>query len=244
MLYQPQVRIDDLRPVGAEGLMRWNSPARGPVSPDLFVPIAERTGQIKKLTIWALNTALRQASQWKHACGELTVAVNVPAGLVAQHDLPDLVENAMQLWGKPGVRLVLEITERSLMDARHSFDILSRIRALGAGVSIDDFGTGYSCLAYFKNIPADELKVDKSFIGGLLTDPASAQITTVITELAHRFGLSVVAEGVEDEATLQALRSSGCDIAQGYLFGQALTSAAMERWLHDGCLPQRVPGPA
>jgi len=231
IFYQPQVRVADLRPVGAEALMRWQSRTRGPVSADVFIPIAERTGQIKKLTIWALNTALRQAGQWQHAWGELAVAVNFPAELITQHDLPELVENAMHLWGKQGVRLVLEITERSLMNSKPAFEILSRIRALGAKVSIDDFGTGYSCLAYFKNIPADELKVDKSFVGALLTDPGAAQISTLIIDLAHRFGLSVVAEGVEDAATLQALRSGGCDSAQGFLFGKGLSAADMQKWL-------------
>jgi len=232
MFYQPQVRVADLRPVGAEALMRWTSRTRGPVPADVFIPIAERTGQIKKLTIWALNTVLRQAGQWQHAWGELAVAVNFPADLIAQHDLPDLVENAMKLWGKQGVRLVLEITERSLMNAKPAFEILSRIRKLGARVSIDDFGTGYSCLAYFKNIPADELKVDKSFVGPLLTDPSAAQISALIIDVAHRFGLSVVAEGVEDTGTLEALRRSGCDIAQGFLFGKGLSAADMQKWLN------------
>ena len=222
--------------------MRWNSGTRGLVSPEVFIPIAERTGQIKKLTVWALNTVLRQASHWKHAWGELSVGVNVPAELVTQHDLPDLVDNAMKLWGRDDIQLVLEITERSLMDARHSFEVLSRIRALGAKVSIDDFGTGYSCLAYFKNIPADELKVDRSFVNGLLTDPASAHVTTTIIDLAHRFGLSVAAEGIEDEATLEILRSSGCDIAQGYLFGKPLAAADMERWLNDAVRSRPVAG--
>jgi diguanylate cyclase (GGDEF)-like protein len=241
LFYQPQVRIGDLRPVGVEALMHWTSRTRGPVPADVFIPIAERTGQIKKLTIWALNTALRQAGQWQHAFGELSVAVNFPADL-AQHDLPDLVENAMKLWGKPGVQLVLEITERSLMNARAAFDILSRIRQLGAKVSIDDFGTGYSCLAYFKNIPADELKVDQSFVNALLTDPGAAQITALIIDLAHRFGLSVVAEGVEDAGTLHALRSAGCDIAQGYLFSKALTAADMQKWLSN--ISRRAATPA
>lgn len=241
MHYQPQVRMSDMRPVGAEALMRWNSRSRGPVSPDVFIPIAERTGQIKQLTVWALNTVLRQSSNWKHDWGELSVAVNIPAGLVAQDDLPDLVENAMKLWGRKDIRLMLEITERSLMDSKHSFEILSRIRDLGAKVSIDDFGTGYSCLAYFKNTPADELKVDRSFVIGLLTDQAKGHISNLIIDLAHRFGMSVVAEGVEDEATFQALRSSGCDIAQGYLFGKALPSDAMERWLNGDARRMAIP---
>lgn len=108
-------------------------------------------------------------------------------------------------------------------------------------MSIDDFGTGYSCLAYFKNTPADELKVDRSFVIGLLTDQAKGHISNLIIDLAHRFGMSVVAEGVEDEATFQALRASGCDIAQGYLFGKALPSDAMERWLNGDARRIAIP---
>jgi diguanylate cyclase (GGDEF)-like protein len=244
MHYQPKLRTSDLRPIGAEALMRWTSPTRGNVPPDVFIPVAEQTGQIKKLTIWALNTALRQSARWAHPWGSMALAVNVPPELVAQHDLPDLVENAMKLWGHDDHRLVLEITERSLMDSRHSFAILSRIREMGVKVSIDDFGTGYSCLAYFKDIPVDELKVDRSFVKGLLTEPASAHVSTLIIDLAHRFGLSVAAEGVEDVDTLQALRRSGCDSAQGYLFAKALPSADMERWLNQWSevAPTLVPG--
>ena len=231
MHYQPKLRTSDLRPVGAEALMRWTSPTRGNVPPDVFIPVAEQTGQIKKLTIWALNTALRQSARWKHPWGPLSLAVNVPPELVAEHDLPNLVDNALKLWGHDDHRLVLEITERSLMDSQHSFGILSSIREMGVKVSIDDFGTGYSCLAYFKDIPVDELKVDRSFVSGLLTEPASAHVSTLIIDLAHRFGLSVAAEGVEDVDTLQVLRRSGCDSAQGYLFAKALTSPDMERWL-------------
>jgi diguanylate cyclase (GGDEF)-like protein len=238
--YQPQVRVSDLRPVGVEALMRWTSRSRGVVSPDVFIPIAERTGLIKKLTIWALNTALRQAAQWQHPWDEFTVAVNLPASLVAQYDLPDLVENAMHLWGRAGVGLVLEITERSLMDARHSFDILSRLRALGARVSIDDFGTGYSCLAYFKDIPADELKVDRSFVAGLLDDTASVHVSTLVIDLAHRFGLAVVAEGIENAATLSALRGLGCDTAQGWLFGKAMSSDDMQLWLNGAAAAHAI----
>jgi sensor c-di-GMP phosphodiesterase-like protein len=127
---------------------------------------------------------------------------------------------------------VLEITERSLVaDPRHSFTILSQLRDLGVKISIDDFGTGYSCLAYFKDIPVDELKIDRSFVCGLFDDPASADITSLIIDLAHRFGLSVVAGGVEDEATCLALQERGCDVMQGFYFGQAMPSMAFARWL-------------
>jgi diguanylate cyclase (GGDEF)-like protein len=232
LLYQPKVRCSDGRPVGAEALMRWQHRNRGLVSPDVFIPIAERTGQIKPLTIWAMNTALRQASEWTHPFGDLSVAVNVPADLVAQHDLPELVENALKLWGKEHVQLALEITERSLVAApEQSFRLLSKIRELGVKVSIDDFGTGYSCLAYFRNIPADELKIDKSFVSSLLTDPACAELSSVIIDLAHRFRLSVVGEGVEDEAVAGALRARGCDVAQGHLYGKAMPTEAFQAWL-------------
>jgi len=232
LAYQPKLHLPDLRPIGAEALMRWQHRTRGLISPDQFIPIAEQTGQIKNMTIWALNSALRHAGEWKHGHGLFSVAVNVPAELVGQDDLPDLVENALNLWGTPDVQLVLEITERSLvMDPRHSFRILSRIRDLGVKISIDDFGTGYSCLAYFKDIPADELKIDKSFISGMLIDATCADITSLIIDLAHRFGLHVVAEGVEDEETLEALRQRHCDVVQGYLFAKAMELAEFERWL-------------
>ena len=232
MHYQPQVRISDLHLIGAEALMRWNSRSRGLVRADVFIPLAERTGQIKQLTLWAMNTVLRQAAEWQHQWGPLSVAVNLPSELVSQRDLPELVENALHLWGKDEIRLMLEITERSLMDREHALDKLTRIRKLGVKISIDDFGTGYSCLAYFKNIPADELKIDQSFVASLLTDTASADITSLIIELAHRFGLAVVGEGVEDAATLQKLKSGGCDIAQGYLFGKPMPSSEFQAWLH------------
>jgi sensor c-di-GMP phosphodiesterase-like protein len=230
--YQPKVRCSDAQPVGAEALMRWYSRMRGQVLPEVFIPVAERTGQIKPLTIWALNTALRQASEWSKILGKVSVAVNVPADLVRQHDLPELVENALRLWANENTELVLEITERSLVASpEHSFRILSAVRALGVKVSIDDFGTGYSCLAYFRDIPADELKIDKSFVAGLQKDPACADIANLIIDLAHRFGLSVVAEGVEDEPTLQFLRQHGCDVAQGHLFAPALPRNEFENWL-------------
>ncbi len=221
--YQPKLRVADRRMVGAEALMRWQHRSRGMLSPDLFIPVAERTGQICALTSWALNVALRNAAQW--GGGPLSVAVNIPAQMIARHDLPDLVENALQLWGLGDTRLVLEITERSLVaDHHHSFAILSRIRDLGVRISIDDFGTGYSCLAYFKDIPADELKIDHSFVRGLLDDAASRDVTALIIDLAHRFGMSVVGEGVEDEATFQLLSRMGCDLVQGFLFSPALSS--------------------
>ncbi|MFC5571172.1 putative bifunctional diguanylate cyclase/phosphodiesterase [Lysobacter yangpyeongensis] len=245
LVYQPKLRLPDLVTVGAEALMRWQHRSRGLVSPAQFIPIAEQTGQIKTMTIWALNSALRHAGEWKHPHVPFGVAVNVPADLVGQDDLPDLVENALSLWSTPDVQLVLEITERSLvMDPRHSFRILSRIRDMGVKISIDDFGTGYSCLAYFKDIPADELKIDKSFVSGLLIDATCADITSLIIDLAHRFGLHVVAEGVEDEETLEALRQRNCDVVQGHLFAKAMALDDFAQWLRPGPNGALRPGPS
>ena len=231
LAYQPKLRVRDMQPVGAEALMSWAHPTRGQVSPEQFIPIAEKTGQIRPMTMWALNTALRHAASWKFP-EPLSVAVNVPAELVGGDDLPDIVENALRLWGTPGIGLVLEITERSLVaDPKQSFGILSRIRDLGVKISIDDFGTGYSCLAYFRDIPADELKIDRSFVRGMVSDRASADIASLIIDLAHRFGLSVVAEGVEDAPTFEALRERGCDVVQGHFFAKATRSDAFAHWL-------------
>jgi len=219
--------------VGAEALMVWPHRSRGMVSPSQFIPIAEKTGQIRPMTMWALNTALRHASNWNFP-GRIAVSVNVPAEMVGRDDLPDMVENALHLWGDPRVQLVLEITERSLVtDPDRSFRILSRIRELGARISIDDFGTGYSCLAYFKHIPADELKIDRSFVQGMTTDPANADIAALIIDLAHRFGLSVVAEGVEDAETFEMLRQRGCDVVQGHLFAKAMRMETFSQWLQQ-----------
>jgi diguanylate cyclase (GGDEF)-like protein len=228
--YQPQVRASDRRFMGAEALMRWNSPSRGAVSPDVFIPIAERTGQIRSLTTWALNTALRQAAEWQGG-GAVSVSVNLPGTLAMQPDLPELVEAALKLWGSERVQPVLEVTEGSLMDAGRAFAVLAQLRALGVRISIDDFGTGYSCLAYFKSIPADELKIDKSFVRELLTDAANADIVKLIVDLSRRFGLSVAAEGVEDEATFDALREIGCTTVQGYLVARPMPSAQLREWL-------------
>jgi diguanylate cyclase (GGDEF)-like protein len=230
--FQPKLRMADLQPLGAEALMSWPHRSRGLVAPDQFIPIAEKTGQIRPMTLWALNTALRHAGTW-HYPAPLSVAVNVPADMVGRDDLPDIVENALRLWGSPGIELVLEITERSLVaDPRRSFAILSRVRDLGVRISIDDFGTGYSCLAYFKDIPADELKIDRSFVQAMSTDAASADIAALIIDLAHRFGLTVVAEGVEDEATFGLLRDRGCDAVQGHLFARTMRLDAFTQWLH------------
>lgn len=231
LYYQPKLDLRDGSVVGAEALMRWRSPSRGMVSPAVFIPVAERIGEIRRLTLWALNTALRQAGQWPAHGRPASVSINLPGMLAVEPDLPGLVESALKLWSGPDVRLVLEITEGSIVDAARAFPILARLRAMGVRVSIDDFGTGYSCLAYFKSIPADELKIDRSFVSPLPDDSASEDLVRFVISLAHRFGLSVAAEGIENEATAHCLRALGCDVVQGYLYGRPMPSADYAAWL-------------
>ncbi|MCK7594342.1 putative bifunctional diguanylate cyclase/phosphodiesterase [Pseudomarimonas salicorniae] len=239
--YQPKLCAGNLRVCGAEALMRWHLPGRGFIPPDRFIPVAERGGQIKQLTLWALNVALRQANAWPHQTERLGIAVNVPAEMVAQDDLPDLIASSLELWGHEYVQLTVEITERSLLaDPQRSFRVLSELRAMGVRIALDDFGTGYSCLAYFKDIPADELKIDRSFVRNLPHDAASADITALIIDLAHRFGMAVVAEGVEDLPALDMLRQLGCDEVQGYLFAKPMGNPEFHDWLKGWTPPDEL----
>lgn len=230
--YQPKIAADDFRPCGAEALIRWTSPRRGPVSPELFIPIADREGRIEPLTAFVLNTALRQAVDWPGHWGKLSVSVNVTPRLLLDSDLVDMVAGALKLWDfEPGC-LMLEVTEGAVMtDPARSFGILTSLRELGVKISIDDFGTGYSSLTHFKNIPADELKIDKSFVLNMLEDDGDRQIVKTVIELSKGFGLQVTAEGVEDERTATMLADMRCDRLQGYFYSKPLPQQEFVTWL-------------
>ncbi len=233
---QPKVSIagGQLKPKGAEALVRWNSQARGIVPPAVFLPIAERMGLIKKLTLWMLNSALKQSRYWTDKWGDLSVSVNVPPQLVSQPDFVDLVLSTKNIWESSHVGLCLEIVEQSMVeDIDTTFSKLRELREHGIRISIDDFGTGYSSLAYFRDIPADELKIDRSFVRTLATDGANLNIVALIIDLAHRFDLTVVAEGVEDRETLEILQGLDCDLVQGYYFSKPLPPKKFARWLRQ-----------
>jgi diguanylate cyclase (GGDEF)-like protein len=234
MHYQPKVRMLDRRAGGAEALMRWFREGRAATGPDIFIPLAESPRLLAAVTGYALNTALRQAAEWP-AVGEAAapgVAVNVPPAMVHNREFIDMVRSALTTWKVASTRLTLEITEGALIaDPQHAMAVLSKLRDLGVRISIDDFGTGYSSLSYFRKLSADELKIDKSFITTLLTEEADARIVRTIIALAQQFGLAIVAEGVEDEATFAALRELGCDYAQGWLFSRALPQQQFIAWL-------------
>ena len=221
--YQPKVELASGRTVGAEALSRWMSRELGPVAPGVFVPIAERSGHIERLTWSAINSALQLNAEWRAMGRKLNVAVNLSALCLRDADLSERVRNALALWNVPASALTLEVTESAVVqDPVRSFAILRAVRDLGAHVSIDDFGTGYSSLAYFRSLPADELKIDRGFVTNLITSAADRHLVQSVIDLAHRFNLTVVAEGIENAATAAVLTEMGCDLGQGYYFAAPL----------------------
>ena len=232
MHYQPKVRIADGTPAGAEALMRWIQNGEPVATPDVFIPLSEAAGLVLPTTLYALNSAARQAALWPRREPPLTVAVNVSPGMFAQRDFLEIVRGALSTWDLSPGRLTLEVTEGALVkDFAHAARLLNTLRDHGIRVSIDDFGTGYSSLSYFRKIPADELKIDKSFVQRMLHDDDDASIVRTIIGLARRFRLSIVAEGIEDARTLAALAEMGCDYAQGYVYSPALEDSAFVAWV-------------
>ena len=236
LYYQPKLALQDdhsdLRRQ-AEALIRWPSAEHGLVAPDVTIPLVEHLGSELDLVNWLVNTALKQLSELDNEY-DCAVSVNVPANSVTSKVLYRQIAEALDLWQIQPGRLTLEITEDVLIaDKELAFDHLSKIRELGIRISIDDFGTGYSSLAYFKHIPADELKIDRMFVRQMLRSAADRKIANMIIELAHTFDLLVVAEGVEDNDTLEALKAMGCDYAQGFLISKPLPFSDYRAWLEN-----------
>ncbi|EYR65120.1 diguanylate cyclase [Actinotalea ferrariae CF5-4] len=214
--YQPQISLCTGEVVGAEALVRWQHPVHGLLAPGAFVPAAERTGQVRPLTRFVLDAALAQCARWQ-ACGPYTVAVNLSVRNLLDPRIVDDVREAVERHGVDPGRVELEITETSAMvDREKSAQALRALHELGVVLSIDDYGTGYGSLAYLQELPVSRLKIDRSFVAGLRGDEASEAIVRSVVELSQRLGLSVVAEGIEDDETLLTLRDMHCDFAQGY----------------------------
>jgi diguanylate cyclase (GGDEF)-like protein/PAS domain S-box-containing protein len=233
--YQPQVDLDTGRVAGMEALLRWQHPQLGPVSPAVFIPLAEETGLIHEIGAWALRAACRQNKAWQDAgLAPLRVAVNLSGKEFYRPDLAATVAAALRESGLDGRWLDLELTEGLVTaDIGHAVSILHQLKQLGVSLSIDDFGTGYSSLSYLKNFPIDVLKIDQSFVRNIATDPADAAIAGTIVTLGRSLGLSVIAEGVETAEQLHCLRRCGCDQIQGYLFSRPLPPGAFEQLLRD-----------
>jgi diguanylate cyclase len=241
--YQPKLDLGSGEVRGVEALVRWQHPTRGLLLPDAFLPLVEGAGMMHELTGVVLRQALDQAARW-HARGRpLTVAVNLSASALVDADLPAQVGDLLLERGLPATALQLEITEEFLMaDRRRAVDILHGLRQRGVQIAVDDFGTGYSSLAYLRDLPIDELKLDRSFVLPMRDDTRAAALVASTIGLAHSLGLRMVAEGVEDEVTLLALTRQGCDQAQGYHLARPLPPAELDRWL-DRRAADRQPGP-
>jgi diguanylate cyclase (GGDEF)-like protein len=224
--YQPIVRLDGVDVWGVEALVRWKHPERGLLNPDEFVPVAEESGLMVPMGVAVLEEACRRAVEWQKAHPQippLVMSVNLSARQLARPDLAGTVEDVLGRTGLEGSCLALDVTETAYVKTLEgNTGALDRLRGAGVKVSIDDFGTGYSSLSYLKRLPADAIKVDKSFVGGLGEDAEDTAIVRMIVELAHTLGMEVVAEGVETEEQAALLREMGCDFGQGFHFSKPL----------------------
>lgn len=222
--YQPKVDLASGRIIGCEALVRWYHPQRGLVSPADFIPLTEETGLIVPLGTWVLKEACRQARAWQiDGLPVLSVAVNLSARQFRKGDLPQLVNETLQDVGLDPTLLELELTESMVMDDPAGAERTMRtLKNLGVGLSLDDFGTGYSSLNYLRRFPVDNLKIDRSFIHHVATDPSGASVVASVIDIAHNLGLTAVAEGVETREQLAFLIGCGCDMLQGYLFSKPL----------------------
>jgi len=235
--YQPQVDLGTGRVQGVEALVRWDHPRRGLLAPDAFVPLAEDTGLIHQLTSWVLDAALDQLRRWTtdpdgRVDDDLTVAVNLSTHSLLDDSFGTEVAVALERFGVPAHRLVLEITETTLMaDPERAARVLTALADAGVRFAIDDFGTGYSSLAALRALPVHELKIDRSFVRDMQDAGDDAVIVRSVIELGHTLGLRTVAEGVEDLAVRDRLARLGCDSAQGYALGAPMAPDELLRWL-------------
>ena len=233
MHFQPKVDLATGRVDSAEALLRWSPDGGDPVSPEMVVELADAAGRAYELTKWVVHRSMRQLKDWQGAL-DVGLAINIHAGLVGNPDLSSLVRDAIAIWGVEPGKVALEITEGAIIEDKESgFDNLLKLKSLGVKLSIDDFGTGYSSLSYFKHIPAQELKIDKSFVRTMMVDSQDLELVKIMIRIAHQFGMKVVAEGVEDRAVMQRLRELGCDYIQGYFFSRPLPAAEFEAWMRD-----------
>jgi diguanylate cyclase (GGDEF)-like protein len=232
VVFQPIIDARSSDIVSVETLVRWAHPRYGAIAPDEFIHLAEQIGRIGPLTDHVLDLALARCRRWLDRDIALSVAVNLSARCLTEPDLVDRVRRALRRHGVPGELLTLELTEGSVVDdSVRSSTVLADLHALGLRLSMDDFGTGYSSLSQLRQLPIDEVKIDKSFVLGMSTSHGESSIARSIIELAHNLGLRVVAEGVEDELTRNLLAEMGCDKLQGFLVSRPLADQRLESWI-------------
>jgi diguanylate cyclase (GGDEF)-like protein len=230
--YQPKIDFQSGSIARVEALVRWQHPKQGLLLPERFINLAEQTGLIDPLSRWVLDAALAQCHRW-HAAGlTIPVAVNLSMHNLHNTELPDLIAALLAKWQVVPQWLIVEVTETAVVgDLQRTADVLRRISAMGVQIAVDDFGTGYSSLSYLNRLPVSQIKIDKSFVGSMARQKHNLAIVRSTIELGHQLGLEVLAEGVEDKATLDLLLALGCDGAQGYLFGQPLPPDELKRWV-------------
>jgi diguanylate cyclase (GGDEF)-like protein len=230
--YQPKLDLRTGVVTGVEALVRWDHPARGMLHPDVFLGLAEQAGLMRRLALYVLERSLRDLRCWRADGHDLSVAVNLSMSNLQDVALPEQVAMLLEATGVPADVLTLEITEHVLMaDAARSHQVLAGLRALGVRLSIDDYGTGYSSLAYLRALPVHELKLDRSFVTHLASDPRAAAIVRSTLQLGHELGMTIVVEGVEDGEALDTLRQWGCDVAQGYHIARPMPAGSFLDWL-------------
>lgn len=230
--YQPKVNLATGECDSVEGLLRWNAAGHGHVSPWVIIRLAEASGLIGVLTTWIANTIVRHHGEWRRDGIAISSSINLSAINLADSELPDVFGEILGTWRADPSLITLEITESSTIgDEEHSLLVLRRLKELGMRLSVDDFGTGYSSLSYVKRFPLDELKIDRLFVQHMLNSAADQAIVRSVLDLARNFNLSVVAEGVEDGQTMEALRRMGCDYAQGFHISKAIPSASLPEWI-------------
>jgi diguanylate cyclase (GGDEF)-like protein len=241
LLYQPKVSLNRVGELDAEALVRWQHPARGLVTPNEFIPFAEQTGYIWAITQWVLAHAIAQCAQWRRDGLPMNISINISAHDLMDAELPDRFVALLESHGCAAEWITLEITESAILDdPGHGLKSLERLSALGCRLAIDDYGTGYSSLAYLRHLPVRELKLDKSFVMGMMGETSDALIVRSTIDLAHKLGLSVTAEGVEDEATLEGLCALGCDVAQGFLLSLPLEASELAVWMRESAWTRAV----
>jgi diguanylate cyclase (GGDEF)-like protein len=239
MFFQPKIELKTGRVTGAEVLLRWQHPTRGLLYPLDFIPFAEQTGFIRRLTRWTLDHAIAQGAQWQQAGRPLGLAVNISVDDIGDVRLDSRVASMLTRHQLPPALLTLELTESGFIeDPTRALRMLDAIAALGVSLSIDDFGTGYSSLSQLVRMPVHEVKIDRSFVQGLESDPEFYPVVRSAIDMGHGLGLKVVAEGIETEEAAARLLEFGCDIGQGYLYAKPMPLAAFESWLEGR---ERVP---
>lgn len=229
--YQPKINASDGSVHSVEALLRWYHPSRGLLLPEEFLPAAERAGLMRKVANRTVNVALEQARRWREEGMPLTVAVNLSTTNLLDLDLVGTIEQLLQNHGLPADELIIEITESTLVDSARSRNTVAALQRLGVRISLDDYGTGWSSLARLQDVSVDELKLDRVFVARLAQDPRSVAIVRSTVALADSLDADLVAEGVEDEVTLRALRQYGCTITQGFVHSPPLPANDLADWI-------------